>query len=189
MANYQIRLNKIKEVKDILDELSKIDPNTLARKDDLSKDINFSEAVPHFQNMLDIIKQLSDRDIERLSTNQLDKIFTGCSVLLKLIGEVKGFTLNQNIPGDVCKGIIDRVKNSYDDIMDNMIIPLAFTATQATDYAKIEREAKGYHTNMQEEHGKFMQYIEKVKEDSSRVLQRFKNKQRSLAYQLMQRYL
>ena len=54
-----------------------------------------------------------------------------------LIKKVREFTLNQNTPGDVCKGIATEVRNAYDEVMVPMMLPLAFTATQATDYAKI----------------------------------------------------
>jgi hypothetical protein len=57
----------------------------------------------------------------------------------------------QNTPADVCSAIIQEVNNAYDTIMEPLTVPLAFTATQATDYAKIEREAKGYHSTMREE--------------------------------------
>lgn len=37
-------------------------------------DINFKDAVPHFEEMLGIVKQLSERDISRLTTKQLGQM-------------------------------------------------------------------------------------------------------------------
>jgi hypothetical protein len=54
-----------------------IDADSLARKSELSPTINFTAAVPHFEEMFDIVRQLNDRDISRLSTQQLDQVTTG----------------------------------------------------------------------------------------------------------------
>lgn len=54
--------------------------------------------------------------------------------------------------------------------MEPLTLPLAFTATQATDYAKIEREAKGYHATMREEADTFVAMLEKYKNDAEKAL-------------------
>lgn len=170
MANFEQRQEKITKAKEILVRLSTVDPKILARTEDLSRDINFIEAVPHLEGMFDIIKQLNDRDISRLPSSQLDQVHTGSTHLDQLVEKIKNFSLNQNTPADVCKTIIKEVKDAYDRVMDGLMVSLAFTATQATDYAKIEREAKGYHATMKEEHGKLMQELEKVRVDANRAL-------------------
>jgi ABC-type transporter Mla subunit MlaD len=170
MATPQQRQDKIEEAKKLINELAGIKASTLSRTVDLSRDINFSEAVPFFEEMIGIIKQLSQRDISRLSFNQLNQIIAGCNQISKLIKNVNEFTLNQNTPADICKGIIDNVKNAYDGIMDPLTLPLAFTATQATDYAKIEREAKGYHATMKEEAENFNKLLDSYKNEAEKAL-------------------
>jgi len=151
-------------------DLAAIDPKSLARTSDLSPDINFREAVPHFEEMLELCKQLSQRDLARLTHPQLSALSGGCEKLSNLITQVQDFTLNQNTPGDVCQKIITSVKNAYDDVMDPMLLPLAFTATQATDYAKIEREAKGYHATMKSEAEQLSKFIANARSEAERAL-------------------
>lgn len=170
MATPEQRQEKIEKARNSLGEIASIEARTLARTEDLSRDINFSDAVPFFEEMLDITTQLNDRDISRLSTNQIDRIQSACDQLLNIIKKVREFNLNQNTPADVCKGIISEVKNAYDNVMEPLILPLAFTATQATDYAKIEREAKGYHATMKEEYENLMRFAERVKDDANKAL-------------------
>lgn len=170
MATPEERQERLDNVKKQIEELAAIDAKTLSRTEDLSHDINFSEAVPFFEEMLDIIKQLNDRDISRLSVPQLDKINKACTILSNLVQKINDFTLNQDRPADICTQILTEIKNSYDNVMEPLLLPLAFTATQATDYAKIEREAKGYHTTMQEEYDKLLQFVETVKKDASKAL-------------------
>ncbi len=84
--------------------------------------------------------------------------------------KVNGFTLNQNTPGDVCNKIVNEIKSAYDTIMEPMLLPLAFTGTQATDYAKIEREAKGYHATMKAESEKLVEFISQARREAEAAL-------------------
>lgn len=170
MATIIEREKTIDDVSDLLSELSEIDAKTLGRTDELSRTINFEKTVPIFTEYLSIIKELNDRDIYRLSSQQAEKIRQSCNILNGLIKEVQGFDMNQNTPGDICNAIILKVENSYDQIMDPLIVPLAFTATQATDYAKIEREAKGYNITIKAEHDKLIEFIEQSKTNAEKAL-------------------
>ena len=170
MASFEARQQSLEKVRGLLDEISKIDPKTLSRVDELSRSINFSEAVPYFQEMIDIVRQLADRDIKRLTSNQLNQIHSGCTNIQTLVSKVMNFDINQNTPGDVCNAIVLEIKNAYDTIMEPLILPLAFTAVQATDYAKIEREAKGYFSTMKEERDKLISFLAKAQEEGGKAL-------------------
>ncbi len=54
--------------------------------------------------------------------------------------------------------------------MNPLLLPLAFTATQATDYAKIEREAKGYHATMKAEAEKLSGFIANARQEAQHAL-------------------
>ncbi len=170
MATLEQRQEMLKKVQDQLSEISSTDANTLARTSELSPDINFKEAVPYFEEMLDICKQLNQRDILRLTTQQLNDLSGSITKIAELMQEVRQFTLNQNTPGDVCKNIITKVSNSYDNIMNPFMLPLSFTATQATDYAKIEREAKGYHLTMKTEAEELSKFLKSVRSEAENAL-------------------
>ena len=174
MATPEQRNKKIDDANKLLETLSSIKASTLSRTEELSRDINFSEAVPFFEEMLDIVKQLNQRSIERLALPHIDQIINSTTNLRDLIKKVDEFTLNQNTPADICASIITEVKNAYDSIMEPLTIPLAFTATLATDYAKIEREAKGYSSTMREEATSFNKLLEKYKTDAEKALQAVK---------------
>ncbi len=170
MATAEQRKQALDNARAKIDNLSKVDAGTLARASDLSPDINFKEAVPHFEEMLELCKQLSQRDLTRLTHPQLTAISGACDRLSSLIKQVQDFTLNQNTPGDVCRNIIIGVSSAYDDVMNPLLVPLAFTATQATDYAKIEREAKGYHSTMKAEAEKLEKFIKEAHADAANAL-------------------
>ena len=175
MATPEERIKKIEEAKILLKDLASKKATSLARTEELSRDINFSEAVLSFEQMLDIVKQLNQRSIDGLAIAQINNIISSCVNLNNLIKKVNDFTLNQNTPADVCKAIIREVNNSYDTVMEPLTVPLAFTATLATDYARIEREAKGYHATMRDESNAFKKSLELYKVDAEKALQAVKD--------------
>jgi len=170
MATHEQRKQKVNALREKLSELAEIDPNSLARTSDLSPSINFEEAVPPFEEMLDLCKQLDQRDISRLPTQQLDMIDRATQFLEGLLSKVRGFEINQNTPGDICKTIVLEVLDAYDTVMNWFLLPLTFTATQATDYAKIEREAKGYRTTMEAEAEKLSEFITTTRSEAQSAL-------------------
>lgn len=170
MATPEQRAEVVKKAQSALEAISKRDAQELSRSDELARDINFSEAVPAFQEIFDTARQLAVRDISRLPIGHLNPVIQTCAKIEALIEKVEGFTLNQNAPADVCKTIVNEVNAAYDDIVAPLVLPLSFTATQATDYAKIEREAKGYLTTMREEAGAFEQFMLDAREDAKRAL-------------------
>jgi hypothetical protein len=170
MATVEQRQEMLESVTKNVELLAAVDASELARTTDLSPDINFKDAVPRFEEMLELCKQLRQRDLSRLTYPQLRGINSACETIAKFIKNVREFDLNQNTPGDVCKAIITQIDNSYDGIMEPFLLPLAFTATQSTDYAKIEREAKGYHATMKAERDSLSEYLGSVRTEAEKAL-------------------
>ena len=169
MANEE-RQEKLTVAGAQLAALADVDAQALARTSDLSPDINFRETVPYFSEMLDLCKQLNQRDLSRLTLSKLNEVLDACTQLEHHITQVKEFTLDQNNPGNVCRSIIREVARAYDGVVNPMLLPLAFTATQATDYAKIEREAKGYHATMKAEADELAQFMKDVRNEAEQAL-------------------
>ena len=170
MATHEQRQEKLSEAQSQLKAMDAVDENSLDRTSELSPDINFAQAVPYFAEMLDICRQLNQRDLSRLPSTQLDGITRACTTLNSHVKKIRDFDLNQNTPGDVCKATIKQIKDGYDAIMDPLLLPLAFTATQATDYSKIEREAKGHFATIEAESKKIKKFIEQAKIDAESAL-------------------
>jgi hypothetical protein len=174
MATYEERQEKIKEAVDRLKKLSLLDENKLSRADELSPTINFSEAVPFLQEMLDIVRQLSERDLSKLTSPQLNNIISGCNAIDQLVNKINSYDLNQNTPLDICNKIVTEIKSAYDSIVERFLLSLSFTATQSTDYAKIEREAKGHRATIKEEFENFKYFIDNSTKEAENALQAVK---------------
>lgn len=171
MATPEEREQKHQEVEGLLDELSNVSTESLGRRLELSPDINFEDVVPDFEKMLDVVKQLHDRDITRLPTTELDRIKKGLTPLQQVINEVQAFSLQQENPHTACDNIKARIQKMYDDLMSHTMASLAFTATQSTDYDRIEREAKGVLADVKDTAKEFQSTLQQQKEDAQKALE------------------
>jgi hypothetical protein len=93
MATVEERHTALDKATSQLRNLAALDPKALARTSDLSPDINFKDAVPHFEEMLDLCKQLQQRDLSRLTMPQLNVIAQACARLETLIKQVQDSAL------------------------------------------------------------------------------------------------
>lgn len=171
MATEETRKNQREHVRGLLKSLASTDASSLARDHELGSEINFTAAVPHFEQMFDVCRQLEDRDIARLSLNALSRVGGALDTLSTLVEEVQSFTMDQANPANACREINAKVAQAYDDFMDPMIVPLAFTATQETDYQKIEREAKGLLAQVQAEAEILTSFMKETRESATAALQ------------------
>lgn len=154
----------------VLDEVASVDAASLGRRADLSKDINFDEVIPDFDELLNLVKQLRNRSLARLSTNHLTEVHHAASEILTLVREVRDFALAGNDPVARCDALKEKVRNAYDRAYNRLALPMSFTATQATDYSKIEREAKGLLLTVQTESKAFQDTLAKMKADAQSAL-------------------
>jgi hypothetical protein len=170
MGTEQQRVELLTTVRQQLRKLAETEPDTLARTKELSHDINFAEAVSCFRDMIEIIRELHQRELDRLPEDVLASIQKACKILEDRINEVKKFDLNTNAPRDVCNAIVDRVKKSYDSVVSPLLLPLAFTATQATDFDRLEREAKGCLAEMERISEDTKQKLDGIQGEASEAL-------------------
>jgi hypothetical protein len=165
------RQKKIEDVSGKIATIAAVDPDSLSRTEELSREINFSAAVPYFREMIDIVRQLDQRDLSRLPTPELDQIDKSINALQGFIEQVRTFSLVQTTnPSEASKTLIEQVSSAYDRIVHPLLVPLSFTATQATDYARLEREARGVHATIKEEHEKITSYLAEVKLQAANAL-------------------
>ncbi len=84
MPTPEQRNEALKKASTQIAALAAIDSKLLARTTDVSPSINFKDAVPYFTEMLDLCKQLAQRDLSRLTHQQLTYISNACTPSGKL---------------------------------------------------------------------------------------------------------
>src|SRR6185503_8017514 len=98
-----------------------------------------------------VIRQLSGRNLSVLPSGALQEIASALTALEQLIKKVREFNLDGQSPQNTRKSLIGQVSQQHEQIVRPLLLPLAFTATLTTDYAHIEREAKGHLATVRED--------------------------------------
>lgn len=170
LAEPKDRQDRIDAVRKALDEVRKVDCEALARADELGPRANFSQAVPHFQRLRDVFVELQGRDITPLPSDRLQFIIEACTQFQNLVQKVKGFDINSNNPVDATRSICNQVASAYDNIAGHLIVPLAYTASQQTNYQQIEREAKGHNAELKAQAQAMKEFIAQATKDGEQAL-------------------
>ena len=176
MGAEEARNKKLEELDGKFQELAGVDRSRLSRRSDLSHDINFEKVVPAFEAMLDACAELASRDLMRLPLGQINACITACNVIEIQLKSVDSFDLKTGDPGPTSQRIMDTVESKYDEVMTNLLLPLAFTATQDKDYAKMRREVAEFHSGIGKQATEFDEMVAKKGKEVDDFMKGFREK-------------
>jgi hypothetical protein len=131
------------KAKAVIDDIASIDAKELGGSDRLGPAINFADTVDLLDSLIQFFRDLQSRSIERLCYSDLSAIDTQGQNALEIIKKIQAFELTQGNPSNAAASLKAQVFEIFDQCSNQLLRPLVFTATQATDYSKIEREAEG----------------------------------------------
>lgn len=169
MADQEVRIQRIAQAKQALAQLVSTDRGTLTR-DDLGSKLSFEEASESIDRLLEPFRQLQGRSIEALPTNQLERVIDTCSQVQSLLGQVASFSVETGNPSQARKQLLAQIRDHYDRVYEVLLLPLAFTAAHSTDYSRLEREAQGHLTRMEEAAGAFQRKSDELQKASESAL-------------------
>lgn len=173
------RQKALDEARVLMAAIAAIEAATLARVE-LSQEVNFADVVPTAAEVLELFKQLNQRDISRLSTSGLTSIVNQSKHVKDLIAEIQKFSIAQGDAMQTSRSIIERWVASYDQIFNALYPLLSFTATQATDYSKLEREATGFHKRIKDELDDTIKVMDAGKVEAAKALSAIKEQAATL---------
>jgi hypothetical protein len=126
-----------------ISDLAGVKADSLGRRDELAAGINFEDIVPTLDSILQIFRDLDGRSIDRMSQQQLDVIKNKGQDVTNLIKKIRDFSIEAGDAKANCDAIKESAYRVQNDVIHHLAAHLAFTATQAADYASLEREAEG----------------------------------------------
>jgi hypothetical protein len=134
-----------KKLKDLLDGLNSIDPDSLARTDILGQALSFQSGVPIFRRTLALFRELSECNLDETSFSRLNQLADISQSVWNQFQAIKSFSVEQNPANPT--GRRDQLLNELRDAWDNyyaVVTPqIAYSKGRATDYSALEREARG----------------------------------------------
>lgn len=153
-----------------LDSALLLDVASLARKEDLPQNNNFSSVVQYFERAQGALREIRERDLTRLARRDIEAVISACSQFEAQVKEIRGYDLNSGNYKEAIPKIAKRVSVVYDAVMEQLALPLAFTAMQQTDFAAMERQARGVFSELQDKKASVEALVVSTREESDKAL-------------------
>ena len=135
--------------KDLLDQTSasleriqRFDTTTLARVDELGRQLSFEEAVAPAKKLVDLFQRAPESILGSLVDSQLNVIKGRADADFNRFSEIMSFSASQNNSIQIRNNLIQQVASAYDVAFPELWQFIAFGIANNTDSASLESRAR-----------------------------------------------
>lgn len=158
------------EIRKKIAQITERDPQTLARTSDLSRELNFAEALPIFERTIDLFKQVDALlDTKTLSLNALAVINNNIDRTLQGFRPFLDFSLtqntNRNFMADRAQLMQNAVQN-YSEIFEKISPIIAYCGTRDTQLDESKVQANDVLVEMKQR----LADLESIKQEANATL-------------------
>jgi hypothetical protein len=129
----------------VLDQLLKIQPDSLVRVGDLGKELSFEAGVPVFQRTLDVFRNLADCNLDTMPYEVLSQLTSTAQQALQYFDQIQKFSVEQHPsnPKQVRDNLINQLRDQWGTYYNQITPHIAYSTRRGTDFDALEREARG----------------------------------------------
>lgn len=144
MATLEQENEKRQELGKVLADLAEIKPEDLVRDDDLGRELNFAAGQPYFTRTLRLFRDLRESNLDTVPFNALNQLTNIARQALSQFKQVQQFSLQQHPqnPGEVRDGVINQIRDSYDNYFQQAAPIIAYSVRKGTDFEQLENNAR-----------------------------------------------
>lgn len=125
-----------------LERIQRFDAVTLARVEELGRQLSFEEAVEPAQRLIDLFKRVPESILSSLVDSQLNAIKGRADAEYNRFSEVMAFSASQNNAAQARSNLIQQIKSAYDGAFPELWQFIAFGIANNTDSASLESRAR-----------------------------------------------
>ena len=127
-----------------LEQLTKIDPESLVRGDELGQALSFREGLPYFRRVLRLFSDLAQANLDTVPYTHLVQLSQAAEQANSQFSEIQQFSLQahpQN-PGEARDGLINNVRDQYDFWFSQVTPTISYSVRKGTDFEQLEQDAR-----------------------------------------------
>lgn len=145
MATFEQEQKEHQKLREALDSLKAIKPESLVRTDVLGKDLNFEVGLPVFQRTLGLFHDLSECNLENLPFETLNQILSQTNDALGLFQQIQKFSLQQHPqnPVQARDSLVTQLRDKWQQYYQQITPHISYAIRRGTDFDALEREARG----------------------------------------------
>lgn len=125
-----------------LKRMQDFDVRTLPREEELGRTLNFREAVPAAQRLVDTCKRLSVAALEDFPQQQLQQIRDVANQNFLLLDQILKFSPDQANPTQVRQSLINQLLANYPQTFSSLHPLIAYSLHRSADFQSLDREAR-----------------------------------------------
>lgn len=113
-----------KSLTEILQELTEINADSLARTTELGTELDFSDGVPLFRQTVSLLRRLRESDLSLLPTERIEELTTACTQIRDQFQEIRDFTPHRSNPAaarDSYISEVDSILNTHFPLLTTVV--------------------------------------------------------------------
>lgn len=145
MATLEQEQQEHQKLRQVLDALKSINPESLVRADVLGKDLNFEAGLPVFRRTLGLFHDLSECNLDNFPYESLNQILAQANDALNLFQQTQKFSLQQHPqnPVQARDNLIAQLRDKWQQYYQHITPHISYAIRKGTDFDALEREARG----------------------------------------------
>lgn len=163
--------SKLEETQKVLEEIQNFDVASIARQEDLGKELNFQDAVEPASKLVSLFKRLSLRVLPDLPESMLTTINQQCSANLEKLNAPLAFSTAESNPSSRRNQLIQQIKDAYDSAFKNLLPFIGYANFQAIDFKRLEDEALAITRSMKNESNRISEQSKATLQEANEALQ------------------
>lgn len=135
--------NQVESARDIINEISTFDPESLKRSEDFGKLYTFETIIPHAKIAIDHVSRINTESLDSLSEHTLDEIIRKCTDIRSLIDQIKTFDPKDNLQEAELQHskLLTRATRDLKKLPHELLPIVAYTSTDINSLAHHLAEA------------------------------------------------
>tara|TARA_B100000700_G_scaffold331399_1_gene463801 strand:+ start:4218 stop:5252 length:1035 start_codon:yes stop_codon:yes gene_type:complete len=158
------------ETKESLVRLQEFDVNSLPRESELGSRLNFSEAVPVAEQLIDLYKRLSITALEDFPDPTLTQIRDTANNNFNLFSQILDFDLEQQNPADVRAKLLEQLSGAYPHAFNALHQYIAYSLHRSADFQRLDSDARSTIQSITDQSEKITEQLKYHEEEAQRVL-------------------
>ena len=158
------------EAMDSLKRIQEFDPKSLARESELGQKLNFADAIPIAQMLIDLYKRLSITALQDFPDDGLTKIRDNANSHFKLFSQVIEFDLEQQNPTAVRTSLIGQLKSAYQPAFQILHPYISYSLHRSADFQRLDSDARSTLQAIEDKSENLAAKLSKHEKDASAVL-------------------
>lgn len=150
--------------------VQQFDVATLSREDDLGKQLNFADAVPLAEALVDIYRRLPLASLDDFSDGQLNAITKQAQADYNVFKQILDFSATSPNAADTRNGIINGLQTRRDQLFDQVWQYVAYGVARITDTSLLETQARATIQSIKDQSEKLTSQLQDAKQHADSAL-------------------